>query len=256
MKKFYSIFIIVWLSLSLGGIKNPANPSEIFKDVTAPEVRYMIEAREVTLVNVLSETEYAVQHIPGSVNIPVTEIETTDRLPRDKNAPVVFYGMGQGFFYTEIAAQTAARRGYTQLSAFTGGILEWREFNYPMVIDKEWQAIRVNKISPADLVRLMERETIYLLDVRPEDDRISETEYIQESDHIALIRLAEHLPDLPRDRKIVITDRYMTQSPLAAKILIKAGYNVSGVLKGGLNRWNAEQLPTVKSESPTEEKRK
>jgi rhodanese-related sulfurtransferase len=248
MKKFCSIFIIVWLSLCLEGINTPATPSEIFNVVTAPEVRYMIEDGELTLVNVLSEAEYAVQHIPGSVNIPVTEMETTDRLPSDKTAPVSFYGMGEGFFYTEIAAQTASRRGYTRLSVFTGGILEWREFNYPMVIDKEWQAVRVNKISPAELVRLMETENIYLLDVRPDDDRISETEYIQGGVHIPLIRLAEHFSEIPKNRKIVITDRFMTQSPLAAKMLIKADYDVSGVLKGGLSRWKAEELPTVNRE--------
>ncbi len=50
---------------------------------------------------------------------------------------------------------------------------------------------------------------------------------------------------------IVIMDYAMKQSPVAAKFLMIKGYPVVGVLKGGLERWNSEGLPT-KQRVPTQ----
>ncbi len=63
-------------------------------DLTAPEVKMMVEDEGALLVHVLSRLEYDIQHIPDSINIPVTEVSTSDLLPVDKNHPVIFYCMG------------------------------------------------------------------------------------------------------------------------------------------------------------------
>ena len=69
--------------------------SEKFKEISAPEVKNMIESGRAVVVHVLSGTEYEMQHIPGSINIPITHMETTGVLPRDKSTPLVFYCMGK-----------------------------------------------------------------------------------------------------------------------------------------------------------------
>jgi len=66
-----------------------------FKEISAPEVKSLIDERKAAVVNLLSRLEHEIQHIPGSINIPIVEIETTDKLPREKDAPVVFYCMGE-----------------------------------------------------------------------------------------------------------------------------------------------------------------
>jgi rhodanese-related sulfurtransferase len=66
-----------------------------FKEISAPEVKNLIEERKAVVVNLLSHLEYETQHIPGSISIPIIDIETTDRLPKDKDTPVVFYCMGK-----------------------------------------------------------------------------------------------------------------------------------------------------------------
>jgi rhodanese-related sulfurtransferase len=63
-------------------------------DLTAPEVKMMVEDQGALLVHVLSRLEYDMQHIPGSINIPITEVSVSDLLPVDKNRPVIFYCMG------------------------------------------------------------------------------------------------------------------------------------------------------------------
>jgi rhodanese-related sulfurtransferase len=68
---------------------------EGFKKITAPELKNMIdEGRQVTVIHVLSEIEYDMQHIEGSVNIPIVKMNTTDTLPKSKETILVFYCMG------------------------------------------------------------------------------------------------------------------------------------------------------------------
>lgn len=69
--------------------------SEGYKKISAPEVKNLIEERKAVVVNLLSQIEYEIQHIPGSINIPVIDMETTDNLPKEKDIPLVFYCMGK-----------------------------------------------------------------------------------------------------------------------------------------------------------------
>jgi rhodanese-related sulfurtransferase len=65
-----------------------------YPDLTAPEVKMMVAEQGALLVHVLSRLEFDIQHIPGSINIPITEVATSDLLPADKKHPVIFYCMG------------------------------------------------------------------------------------------------------------------------------------------------------------------
>jgi rhodanese-related sulfurtransferase len=69
--------------------------SQKIKEISAPEVKNMLESGQAVLVHVLSRTEYEIQHIPDSINIPMIDVKTTNALPRDKTAPLIFYCMGK-----------------------------------------------------------------------------------------------------------------------------------------------------------------
>ena len=68
---------------------------EVYEQLTAPEVKSMIEDNRTLLVHVLTSVEFDMQHIPGSINIPIVEMETTGKLPEDVHAPLIFYCMGK-----------------------------------------------------------------------------------------------------------------------------------------------------------------
>lgn len=72
----------------------PAGAQEGWRKVTAPEVKDMLEGGRGLAVHVLSRIEYEMQHISGSINIPITEMNETDKLPREKDKPLIFYCMG------------------------------------------------------------------------------------------------------------------------------------------------------------------
>ena len=64
-----------------------------YHKVTAPEVQGMMKNKDVIIINTLSKLEYELQHIPGSINIPIDTITGSNLLPLDKNTPLVFYCM-------------------------------------------------------------------------------------------------------------------------------------------------------------------
>lgn len=64
------------------------------KTVTAPEVKKMVEQDNPFLVHVLSRVEFEGQHIPGSINIPINELNDSDKLPKELDRPIIFYCMG------------------------------------------------------------------------------------------------------------------------------------------------------------------
>ncbi len=89
-----ALFSLIMFFLPLMAV-SAETASEKFTEISAPEVKNMAESGRAVVVHVLSGTEYEMQHIPGSINIPITHLETTDALPRDKSTPLVFYCMGK-----------------------------------------------------------------------------------------------------------------------------------------------------------------
>jgi hypothetical protein len=87
--------ISLWLSLLIIVpllLFTPSIWAADFLDISTSELKNKLDAKEkFLLVNALSDIEFNLEHIPGSVNIPAGEIQTTDKLPQDKETLIVFY---------------------------------------------------------------------------------------------------------------------------------------------------------------------
>jgi long-chain acyl-CoA synthetase len=90
-----SFFFILLINLNpFTSVK--AENKNVCKDISAPEVKNMLFNGNALAVHVMSSFEYDIQHIEKSINIPVNKIMAQqDRLPKDKNFPVIFYCMGK-----------------------------------------------------------------------------------------------------------------------------------------------------------------
>ena len=91
LRSTFSIVFTAFILLLFTSLELHATP---VKTLTAPEVKNMISQGDVVLVNTLSSIEFEIQHIPGSINIPVTHMKNTTKLPKGKNTPIIFYCMG------------------------------------------------------------------------------------------------------------------------------------------------------------------
>jgi rhodanese-related sulfurtransferase len=73
-----------------------AQATEHYKTITTEELKRRLDANEkICLVNVLPAVIHAERHIKGSINIPIGKIDSSEKLPKDKNKPIVFYCMGK-----------------------------------------------------------------------------------------------------------------------------------------------------------------
>ena len=91
MKKLWIVVLAVALSLGVSGL---ASADEGWKEVKAEELKQMMDAGDVMVINPLSKIEFNDLHIEGSVNIPM-ETMREDSLPADKEKKLAFYCLGR-----------------------------------------------------------------------------------------------------------------------------------------------------------------
>ena len=88
------ILLAVCLGLTLC-LTTSAGAGPEFPILKPGDVKSLMDSgQQFTLLNPLSDLEFNEGHIPGSVNIPLHTLKTTDRLPQDKERVIVTYCLG------------------------------------------------------------------------------------------------------------------------------------------------------------------
>lgn len=114
------------------------------KIVSADEVKDLL-ARGVPLFDVRPEADYLVAHVAGARSLPYQmkspkEIGfddkldkwDTSKLPKDKNAPVIFQCNGAECWYSYKASTVAIKQGYKNVHWFREGLPSWKAKGYPI----------------------------------------------------------------------------------------------------------------------------
>lgn len=89
MRKVATLFTA--LCLAFGLVSGAAATS--WQEISAPELKAKMDAKEVLVIYPLSRIEYRNLHIVGDVNIPMSELK--EKLPADKNQTIAFYCLGR-----------------------------------------------------------------------------------------------------------------------------------------------------------------
>ncbi len=113
-----------------------ATTAEKFRKISRDELKMKIDSgKPFTLWNVLTKEYYhSDKNIPGSIWVPVNELE--QRLPSlnaKKTDEIVVYCGSTQCPSSRQAAQKLASLGYTNVSAFEGGVADWQEADLPFV---------------------------------------------------------------------------------------------------------------------------
>jgi len=88
-------FLAGWCFLALSFFAVHSLAAADFPEIKAPALKAKLDAGEkVFLLNPLSDIEFNQGYIPGSVNIPLHLLGTTDQLPQDKNTLIITYCLG------------------------------------------------------------------------------------------------------------------------------------------------------------------
>jgi len=112
--------------------------------VTAEQVKQLM-AKGALLYDVRPQSHYRQGHIPGAINLTYEmnspkEVDYDDaldrfdvtRLPKDKNAPVIFQCNGAECWYSYKASRYALKQGYKKVYWFRTGLPAWRAAGYPV----------------------------------------------------------------------------------------------------------------------------
>jgi len=99
------------------------------KTITIDELhRSLTSANPPVLLEALLERYYAQKHLPGARLFPHDQVEQlAPTVAPDKSARIVVYCASRTCQNSQMAAYHLARLGYTDVSVYEGGKLEWEE---------------------------------------------------------------------------------------------------------------------------------
>lgn len=135
-----SVFAAAALALSAltvtAAVASPASgeSAAAFTDIGYDELRKLVDAKQVTLLDANGSTSFAEGHIPGAVDFRAAGDGLAAALPADKAALIVAYCGGPTCGAWQSAATAAQSLGYTNIRHFSAGIKGWKEKKGPLAM--------------------------------------------------------------------------------------------------------------------------
>ena len=105
---------------------------------------------------------------------------------------------------------------------------------------------KVKQVNPAEAVRLMDDESLVILDTREAQE--FDSGYIKGAVHIPMSQMKKRMGELEKykSRPVLIYCRSGSRSNYTGKLLSNAGFENVQNLAGGMMAWSSANLPTIK----------
>jgi hydroxyacylglutathione hydrolase len=186
----------------------------------APPPLEPLEHYEGQVLDVRQPREFAVGHVHGAINVPVSgsSLGTKAGFLLDLDSPVAIHAAS-----TEDAETAAAR-----LRAV--GVLELTGYLAAPEATERLEPIELDEVE-----RLLADDEIELLDVREKDER--DDGYIPESRHIPYRLVGEFADELQNGRTVVTVCESGARAAVAASVLAAHGVPARPVLDSGIPDW-------------------
>jgi len=218
----------------LGGFTRPRHLDE-------EKLARLVEAGE-TVVDTRPAAQYALEHVPGTINIPLNRSFNTWAgwlLDYDRDFWLIVSDDSHALI--DEAVRDLAMIGLDRVGGyFTAGAIEtWAT--------EHRQIDTVRHIRPGELVGMMERGEVAVVDVRGAAEW--EAGHLPGVPNIPLGYLSERLDEIPRDRPVVVQCEAGGRSAIAASVLQAHGIQNVANLSGGFRAWAADGHPVEKAEA-------
>jgi len=103
------------------GEANPVTP-----EINTEQLKKILADQSGPVLDVRFPQEYAIAHIPGSINIYEKEVETIAQRFPDKASPIVLYCNGPFCGKSKRVSAELVKRGYTNVKRYQLGLPVWR----------------------------------------------------------------------------------------------------------------------------------
>lgn len=123
MKRFFAIAAAIFVAASVYAAE--------VKDITIPDLKSAIDAKQVTLLDANGSKSWKTGHIPGAIDFKASEEKLANLLPADKGALIVAYCGGPQCQAYKAAVQAAQKLGYTNIKHLPAGISGWTKAGEP-----------------------------------------------------------------------------------------------------------------------------
>lgn len=183
------------------------------------------------VVDVRSATDFAHEHIPGTINIPLSKsIATYAGTVLSYDRPILLISHDQ--------RQTFNTKRQLELIG-----LEISGYARPDVIDEVRRSgRRMGSVGVVDPQSLASRQNgVRVIDVRGQSEW--DHGHLPRATHIYLGDLVERTADMKRDEPIVVHCQSGTRSSIAASLLKAHGFSDVSNLAGGFDAWRKAGLP-------------
>src|SRR4029079_13842443 len=100
------------------------------RSIDRDEVRRLME-QGAQIVDVLPAPEYAEDHLPGAVNLPLRKIEAEALRVLDPSRALLVYCPGLGGALNRRASCRLETLGFTEVYDYWTGILDWKTAGLP-----------------------------------------------------------------------------------------------------------------------------
>ena len=106
-------------------------------EISTGELKEILTTRSEPVLDVRSATEYAIAHIPGSINVYEKEVERVVQLFPDKKAQFVLYCNGPYCGKSKRLSEQLVQLGYTRVRRYQLGLPVWRALGNTVQTDIE-----------------------------------------------------------------------------------------------------------------------
>ncbi|MBK7946832.1 MAG: hypothetical protein IPJ85_16680 [Flavobacteriales bacterium] len=123
-------FCLLAATITCTGQSITGKEAPAVKELTPEQLSAMMKASALIILDCNEKENYEWAHVPGARLIEYDRV-TSETLPADMDALLVFYCYSPECPAGSMAAATAARMGYRNVYSMTAGIVGWQDAGLP-----------------------------------------------------------------------------------------------------------------------------
>jgi rhodanese-related sulfurtransferase len=110
-------------------------PNQVTPEITTEELVAILAAKSEPVFDVRSPKEYAIGHIPGTINVSELEVQRISELYPDRGTRMILYCNGPSCGKSKRTSEQLVAFGYTRVRRYQLGISVWRALSHTVQTD-------------------------------------------------------------------------------------------------------------------------